>query len=331
MNSNRYYLLLLVLCVVCTRPTAHGPLLAQPIFGEPLEDYYKAQGRGISVRWVVPQTTVVEGHDLNVTLVITGATNPAAVEKPDLSKIPKFAERFAITPESDEPRTPMDRDVRFNYKFRPRNRSVSQIPALKFHYYNPSAAPGKQQFPSTMADSVGITVTEPPKLPKVAMWEADHLFHVSSGPEVLHAPFVPCQWAWLAAGLFGPLAALGWFLVWRRIFPDAARMTQLRRSRAARRATDAIRSANRTPDPPATIANAVLGYLRMRFPLPESAVTPSEIATALVGVSILTGVAEQVADVFRECDRARFAPPSDSGVSLAANAEAAITRLEAIA
>jgi hypothetical protein len=330
MNSNRYYLLLLVLCVVCPLLTAHGPLLAQPIFGEPLEDYYKAQGRGIRVKWFVPQTTVVEGHDLNVTLVIIGATNPTTVEKPDLSKIPKFAERFAITPESDEPRTPKDQDVRFNYKFRPRNRNVTQIPALKFYYYNPSAAPGKQ-FPYTMPDSMDITVTEPPKPPKVAMWEADHLFHVSSGPEVLHAPFVPCQWAWLAAGLFGPLAALGWFLVWRRIFPDAARMTQLRRSRAARRATDAIRSANRTPDPPATIANAVLGYLRMRFPLPESAVTPSEIATALVGVSISVDVAEQVADVFRECDRSRFAPPSDSGVSLAANAEAAITRLEAIA
>ena len=109
------------------------------------------------------------------------------------------------------------------------------------------------------------------------MTEADRLFHVATGPEVLNAPFVPCRWAWLAAALFGPLSAGVWFLVWRRIFPDASRLAHLRRSRAARRATDAIRRANRTSDPPATIANAVLAYLRTRFPLPESAVTPSEI------------------------------------------------------
>ena len=87
-------------------------------------------------------------------------------------------------------------------------------------------------------------------------------------------PFVPAGWAWLVAALAGPVAALGWFLVWRRVFPDAARLARLRRSRAARRAADAIRRAARTPDPAATIAGALLGYLRTRFPLPEGAATP---------------------------------------------------------
>jgi hypothetical protein len=163
------------------------------------------------------------------------------------------------------------------------------------------------------------------------MVEADHLFHVATGPEVLRTPFVPCQWAWLAVGLFGPLAAGAWFLVWRRIYPDAARMAHIRRSRAARRALDAIRKSGRTLDPPATIAAAVLSYLRTRFPLPESAVTPSEIAGELTEAQVPSEVAEDIADVFRACDHARFAPPGDRGASLADAAEAAIARLEALA
>ena len=148
---------------------------------------------------------------------------------------------------------------------------------------------------------------------------------------VLRGPFVPCRWAWSAAALFGPLAAGAWFLAWRRIYPDAARAARMRRSRAARRATDAIRKSGRAPDPPAAIAAAVLGYLRTRFPLPESAVTPSEIAAALSEAKVPTDAAEAAADVFRGCDRARFAPPGDSGASLAADAEAAVARLEALA
>jgi hypothetical protein len=222
--------------------------------------------------------------------------------------------------------------VRFAYKLRPRNRSVEQVPALTFYYFNPAAAPGsKKRFPYTIADSVPITVTDPPPKPAVPMPEADRLFHVTTGPEVLGSPFVPCRWAWGAAALFGPLAALGWFLVWRRVYPDARRLAMLRRSRAARRATDAIRKAGRTPDPPATIAGAVLGYLRTRFPIPESAVTPPEVAAALTESNVPAEVAEQVAEVFRGCDRARFAPPGDSGMSLAADAESAITRLEELA
>jgi hypothetical protein len=140
--------------------------------------------------------------------------------------------------------------------------------------------------------------------------------------------FEPCGWAWGAAALFGPLAAGAWFLAWRRAYPDAARLAQLRRSRAARRAIDGIRRAARTADPPAAIAAAVLEYLRDRFPLPQSAVTPSELEAALRAADVPEPLAREAADVFRACDRARFAPPNDSGLSLEADAHAAVVRLE---
>jgi hypothetical protein len=324
------------LCLVCTLLTAHRPLRGQPAFFEPKEHYYKAKGVGITVKWEVPQTTAEEGRDLTATLLVSstkpgGLTNPTEVVRPDLAKLPEFAKRFSVTDVPYPPRTPADRDVRFTYKLRPRNRSVDQVPALEFYYHNTAAPPGKNPFRMTRADSVTVTVTAPPPKPPVPMTEADRLFHIETGPGVLREPFRPDVWAWLAVAAFGPVAALGWFIVWRRVYPDAARLAQLHRSRAARRATDAVRKAGRTLDPPAAIAAAVLGYLRARFPLPEAAVTPSEIAAALVEVKVPTEVAERTANVFRACDRARFAPAGDNEASLAAEAEAAIARLEALA
>ena len=38
------------------------------------------------------------------------------------------------------PRTAGDKEIRFRYTLRPRNRTVERIPALKFYYLNPAAA-----------------------------------------------------------------------------------------------------------------------------------------------------------------------------------------------
>lgn len=313
--------------------TPHPSLLTaagQPSFFEPGAHFYGAEGFSVRVRWEVPVKKVEENRDLGATLVVTGARNPAKVVKPDLKKLREFDE-YVVTDVPDAPRADTDKEVRFAYKLRPRNRSVTQVPALEFKFRSLGAPPGKNPFRQARAESVEITVTEPPPKPPVPMTEADHLFEITTGPEVLRASFTPCRWAWAAAALFGPLAAVAWFLAWRRAYPDAARLAHLRRSRAARRATEAIRKSGRSPDPPAAVATAILGYLRARFPLPESAVTPSEIAAALAEVGVPAEAAEQTADVFRACDRARFAPPGDHGAALAQEAEAAITRLEGIA
>jgi hypothetical protein len=75
----------------------------------------------------------------------------------------------------------------------------------------------------------------------------------------------------------------------------------------------------------------VLGYLRARFPLPGSAVTPSEITAALHELGVAGDAAAQAVAVFRACDEARFAPAGGTGAALAASAEAAVAKLEALA
>ena len=138
-----------------------------------------------------------------VTLVIGSARypvlNPAEVVRPDLKVLPAFADAFTVTDVHDPPPRDDAKEVRFTYKLRPRNRSVTEVPALKFRYFNPNAAPNQDQFRTTMADAITITVTERPPDPPVRMVEADRLFQAVTGPDVLNAPFVPCWWAWLAA------------------------------------------------------------------------------------------------------------------------------------
>ncbi|MDY3561030.1 hypothetical protein R5W23_002289 [Gemmata sp. JC673] len=316
---------------------AHRPLWAgQPAFFEPKEHYYKAKGSSVSVRWVVEPREVLVGRDLTATLVVTGATNPTEVVKPDLRKLPGF-DVFKVTDVPDPPPSPTDKEVRFVYKLAPRGTDVKEVPPLKFSYFNPGAPPGKQQFPSTRTDrdedTPVITVREAPKVERrvVPLEAPERLFQLEAGADALgRGPFVPGVWAWAAAVLAGPLAAVGWFLVWRRFNPTAARLARARRSRAARRSVEQIRKANRTPDPPAAIAGAVLGYLRARFLLPESTVTPSETMSALRQLDVPAGVAERVAEVLRACDRARFAP-TGAETALATEAEALLTRLEALA
>jgi hypothetical protein len=128
--------------------------------------------------------------------------------------------------------------------------------------------------------------------------------------------------------LAGPLVSLVWFVAWRRIFPDAVRLAKIRRSRAARRAIDAIHRSGKAVDPPGAIATAVLGYLRSRFPFPPGAATPSEIEVALVELGESAPVSQSVALFFRDCDAARFSSSSDDVASLSADAEELVNRLE---
>jgi hypothetical protein len=311
------------------------PAAGQPPFYEPPEHYYKAQGRSVKVEWKLDRTEVPEGGRLTVTLVIRGATNPQEVVRPDLRKLPEFASRFEIEDMPGRPAAAGAKEVSFDYRLRPRNRSVDGVPTLRFYYHNPSAPPGKQQYPQTTAKGVPIKVTaaatkEQPRQ-VVPLGEPEHLLQIATGPRMLgREPFVPGWSVWLLLVIAGPLVAGGWYVVWRRVYPDAARLARIRRSRAARRAADAIRRAGRTPDPPGTIAAAVLGYLRARFPLPPGAETPPEIGDGLRAAGLPDPEAAAAVAFFRHADEARFGGSSDTELSLAAGAEALLGRLEAV-
>jgi hypothetical protein len=302
-----------------------------PAVGQPTADFYGAAGSGVKVAWQLDRTEVPEDAEVVATLKVTNVTNPAKVTRPDLKNRDDFKALFVVT---DVPGPPAvgPREVAFAYRLRPRNRQTAEVPGLRFHYYNPAAAAGRQ-FPLTTAKPVPITVTAAapkPAAPAVPLAEPDHLFTVFTGPGVLGRPaLTPGMWAWAAIGLAGPVAAAVWFVLWQRLYPGAARLARIRRSRAARRATDAIRRVYRTPDPPAAVAAAVLGYLQARHPLPPGAATPSEVAAALAELGVPAVECAAAAGLLRACDAARFAPGAGGWAPLVAGAEALIARLEA--
>lgn len=303
-----------------------------PVVGRPTEHFYGAAGRGVQVTLRPDKLEVPEDGEIVATLTATNVTNPRQVTRPDLKKLDDFHALWVITDNADAAPDAQATEVKFTYRLRPRNRKTDQLPVFVFHYFNPAAAAGKQ-FMTAKSKPIPITVTAAaPKAPPPAipMTEPDHLFAVANGPELLdNRPLSPTLWSWLVLGVAGPVLAVGWYAAWRWTYPGAAKLAQRQRSKAARRASEAIRRAGHAPDPPAAIAAAVLGYLRARFPLPIGAVTPSEVGAALGQLGLPQPECDAVADVLRECDAARFSPASDIGVSLASDAEALVARLEA--
>ncbi|HSQ57388.1 MAG TPA: hypothetical protein VLM40_16825 [Gemmata sp.] len=306
-----------------------------PEVGRPTADFYGAEGVGVKVAWAVDRTTVPVDEEIVATLTITNATNPRDITRPDLKALPKFNQLFIVVDEPSPRPGPAEKEVRFKYRLRPRDLAVTELPRFDFHYYNPTASEVKgKNFPLTQSQRVELKVT-PPKpraaAPIVPLREPESLFAITRGASALDGPpFVPSAWIWAATAVAGPILAFAWFLIWRRVFPDAARLSVLRRSRAARRANDIIRRAAHSPDPPAALAGAVLGYLRNRYPLPEGAATPTEVGAALLELELPAEECNMVAAFLRACDEARFSLSDDAGGSLADTAAKLIVRLEAV-
>ena len=296
---------------------------AQPALFEPQHGFYKARGTKVTATWSVDRTELPEDGVLTAKLTITGATNPQEIVVPDLTKVRDedgrlpYAERFQIesVPVEIDGKNPS-----FIYRLRPRSANVNRLPTLDF-WYDTGVKVGNP-FKKTTAKGVDLVVNKVAKAkpPVVPMLEPDRLFELETG-SLDRAPFAVGWVSWWLLFAMGMVIAGAWYGIWRRVYPNGAKLAKLRRSRAVRRATDAIRKAKRSTDPAGAIAAAVLGYLRTRFALPPGADTPSEVEAALHEPT--------VAAFLRRCDKSRFAPSSDNPLSLASDAEALIASLEA--
>src|SRR5262249_29071821 len=140
--------------------------------------------------------------------------------------------------------------------------------------------------------------------------------------------WAPGLFAWLMPVSAVPLVVGGWLVVWRVIFPDAARLAKLRRNRATRNALDRLKKAPSTPHPARVAAFASGQSLTARFGVPPPAHTPTEVAAALRDVE---QPAERAADAeafLRACDATRFDRSDDTGLSLVNQAESLIVAWE---
>jgi hypothetical protein len=322
-----------LLAAVATWVVFHASGHAQSTLFEPKSGYYKARGVGVKAAWAVDRATVPEDGAVVATLTVRNAANPTEIVRPELAKLDDFAARFQVEDVPAPPPKAGATEVAFAYRLRPRNRGVDRLPSLDFYYLNPAVKTGNP-FERARAVGVALVVTAAapkPRPPAVPLDAPDHLLTLETGPRVLEGPpFTPGPVAWAALVAGAVLTPVGWYLGWRWVYPDAARLAKRRRTRAARRALAAVRAAPRSPDPAGACAAAVLGYLRERFPLPPGADTPPEVASSLAAAGAPTDAAGAAVAFLRACDAARFAAAGDTAASLPADAAALVARLEAV-
>jgi hypothetical protein len=227
----------------------------------------------------------------------------------------------------------------FFYRLRPRDASVKEVASWPFVYYRPGAVrPNSGSYQTTYVPKVPLRV-----IPRAQVQPTDvqgapepqppaRLYLLAEGPAVLqHDDVLIWSGPWRLAfmilvGLAAPpLLCLAWYVVWRRTYPDAARLVRLRRSRAAEHSLGVLRSGG-----PDGAAGVLSHYLRERLDLPAAEPTPAEVAGHLERSGVSAPLAGQVVAFFRTCDAVRFAPiASQSHDDLSAAATKLILALEA--
>lgn len=293
-----------------------------PPFIRLTENFYGAldSGKGVTVKWSAPKS-VPRDTEFTLTLIVSGAVNPHELVRPDLRKFEAFTRQFQFLdkPDHTEPAAaPSATEVRYNYRVLPRAADKVDVPPLDYVYYRPKAHE-KEQFQPGRARSITISITAPAAKVATPPIEAPEEFFTLAADEP--PAWSPGLFAWVLPVAAVPVVVGGWLLVWRVVFPDAARLAKLRRNRATRTALDRLKQAHSSVDPAGAAAFAFRQYLTARFGVPPSAQTPTEVAVAL---RTLDHPAERAIDAeafLRACDATRFDLSSDNELSLVKQAE----------
>ncbi len=244
----------------------------------------------------------------------------------DLRELPAFAGRFDFLEGDDNgERRPDARTWEFVYRIQPKRDDVTAIPGVPFVFFNPDIQYPRKGFQVAYTDAIPLTVRPHDVFP-VPLDAPDGLFTLATGPGLLErqSPWGPPP-AWTVALILlipPSLSTIGYF-GWRRLYPDAAARARRRHSRAARRALQALGGNSRLAPSQAAarIAAAAADYLRERCDARAEEMSPTEAADCLERMGCSPGLTERAAQLFRDCDAARFGPagaPPHSDMAAAA-------------
>jgi hypothetical protein len=261
--------------------------------------------------------------------------------RPNLEDFPGFKEDFEIEPVGTGDGRIDKETWEFAYRLRPRRADVKMIPSIPFVFFVPGLLPAHRGYQTHHTSAVELTVKPRAEVPPSAVEGPrpprgpDALYEIVEGAEVLRdqrpgrLPSLPVM---VLFALAPPLWCFAWYRLWRQLYPDAARLNRLRRSRAARLAIQSLHrlGAGEASARAEQVGAAVGNYLRQRFDLPAAEPTPDEVQAHLQQAGVTAAQAERTAEFFRSCDAVRFGPPfSADGLELVAEAEQLILALEA--
>jgi hypothetical protein len=308
-----------------------------PIVGQPAH-FNGAVGRFRATAAATPAKVQAE-DPLTYTVRVT-ATGPVKQppQRPALADFPGFTAGFYVEdvgpPEGAKPDA---QTWEFAYHLKPKEVSIKSIPGFPFVYFRPGFLPPHLGYMTAYVPAAPITVTPRKAVDDLSAPKplaAPEAAFVLAGGDVLRRDEDRLQATFVIvlALLVPPAGAVAWYVAWRRLYPDAARLATRRRSRAAQEALRLLQAVPRETDPDRrarVAAAAVAGYLRQRLDLPIREPTPAEAETHLRGQRIAGQLAAQAADVLRTCAAVRFDPESPPETDLAGAATELVLALEA--
>jgi hypothetical protein len=338
MNRSRIiicpFLVLLALGTPCPAADDEPPIVGQP------PHFNGAVGRFRITATVDPPKVQAE-DPLTYTVHVTAEDKGKVKEppqRPPLADFAGFADGFYLEdlgpPEGAHPDA---KTWDFAYRLKPKSTAVTAVPGFPFVFYRPGFVPPKAGYMTVYVPAVPIAVTARqevgPTTPSKPITGPDEAFVLASGDVLARdGERLPAPLALVVALLLPPLVSVAWYFAWRRLYPDAARLSSRHRSRAAREALKALHGLGKQTDPEKQArrtAAAVAAYLRHRLDLPMVEPTPDEAAAHLRTYGVSAELAGQSADLLRRCAAVRFDPEPPKAADLAEAAEQLILALEA--
>jgi hypothetical protein len=288
-------------------------------------------------------TTLPVGDPLTFIVHIAGSAQ-RPVPRPPLRRLPEFTQRFVI----EDLRGPESKagqgvwEFRYRLKPKPLNPPVSAIPALRFDYFKPKVLPREKGYRTKYAEAIPLTVLPRPEVQPADIQGAaepaalpEELYELVEGPDAVlrrEEPFaLPGPIVLILVFLGMPALCVAWYALWRYCDPDAARLTQHRQSRAARKALQALETTGHRTSPAQSerVATVLTDYLQHRWDLTAAEPTPQEVVAHLEHLGCSEPCVRQAAEFYQACDIARFAPePALSPDGLTATAVRLIRTLE---
>jgi hypothetical protein len=288
-----------------------------PVVGRPSDLPFSEASGWFDVRTRAEPATVEAETPLTFTLSVRAVRETRRPpQRIDLRQLPAFDARFYIEDPSEEPSRPDEKTWEFIYRLKPRRADVTEVPGLPFVYFNPYLRTVRKGFQVIYTDPIPLRVL-PRETVQVPVRAPENAFVVATGSAVLERQtlWTPPRIGPAAALLLSPPAVcIVWYLCWRRLYPDAARQASQRRSRAARRALQMLRTARRldAEQRAERTASILTGYLQERLDLTVAEPTPREVAALFAQRDCSPALTAQAIHLFEACDRARFLPVAAS-------------------
>jgi hypothetical protein len=303
-----------------------------PISGRPVQFGGAVGSFEVSMR---AAPTALQAEDpLVLTIAISGPRGLEHIARPDLRRLPRFAERFRID-NLGERLEPRAGKREFDYQLRPRLASVKSIPPFLFVFYKPGKGYQTKLAPTIPLVVRPRAVVRPSEVQSASPLPLpETVLQIVEGQAVFASPTpitTPGPLALAVLLLTPPALTMGWYLACRRWSPDAVRRARQQRSRGARHALRELHSTERMPPDQQARATerVVLDYLRRRLDFRVEAATPVEVAAHLRWAGCSPEVVHQAQDFFGLCAAARYAPPTRlPAASWPSLASALVHRLE---